>query len=76
MQHNCISPGAVRKEGADSLAGSGDKGKWFPTKRGEIYTGYKEEVVYSEDTEPLHRLPREVVMPHPCRQPRSGCMGL
>jgi len=22
-----------------------------------------------------HRLPREVVVPHPCRQPRSGWMG-
>ena len=24
---------------------------------------------------PWHRLPREVVLPHPCRQPRSGWMG-
>ena len=22
-----------------------------------------------------HSLPREVVLPHPCRQPRSGWMG-
>jgi len=27
---------------------------------------------YTEGSEALHRVPREVVVPHPCRQPRSG----
>ena len=32
----------------------------------------KEEVVYTEGSEALHRVHREVVVPHPCRHPRSG----
>ena len=32
----------------------------------------KEEVVYTEGSEALHSVHREVVVPHPCRQPRSG----
>jgi len=38
--------------------------------------GYKEGVSYSKGSEALHRLPREVVVPHPCRHPWSvgwGC---
>jgi len=27
---------------------------------------------YAEGSEALHRVHREVVVPHPCRQPRSG----
>jgi len=30
------------------------------------------EEVYTEGGEAVHRVPREVVVPHPCRQPRSG----
>ena len=28
-----------------------DKGKWFQTKRGQIYTGYKKEVFYNKGGE-------------------------
>ena len=42
------------------------------TKRGEVQVGCKEEVVHTEGSEALHRVPREVMVLHPCRQPRSG----
>ena len=38
--------------------------------------GYKEEFFFSESGEALHRVPREVVVPCPCRHPRSVWMRL
>ena len=44
-------------------------------KKGEILTGYKEEVLYNRVVRHWHRLPREVVGAHPWRHPRSGWRG-
>ena len=40
--------------------------------RVDFLTGCKENILYNEDSEALHRLPREVVVLHACRHPRSG----
>ena len=40
--------------------------------RGQIWIAHKEDDLYNNGSEALHRLPREVVVPHPCRHPWSG----
>ena len=40
------------------------------SKRGDL--GWIEGSFYTEGSEALHSVHREVVMPHPCRYPRSG----
>jgi len=68
-----IAKCAGKKEGdgffsrvcCDSTRGDGFK------LGGEIKVGYKGEDFYNKGSEAPHRLPSEVVVPHPCRQPRS-----
>ena len=38
-----------------------DKGMWFPTKREEIQTGYKEKVFYNKGGEALEQVVRDVM---------------
>jgi len=68
-----VSKGAGRK-GTDSLVGSlvTEQKEMAQTKRGEIWAGAKEKFFTLRAVRQWHRLHREVVLPHPCRQPRSG----
>jgi len=50
--------------------------KWLQTARREIEPGDKEEGLALRAVRQWHRLPREAVVPRPCRQPRSGWTGL
>ena len=51
------------------------KGKWFQTKRGEIYTGYKEEVFHNEGGEALAQVDQRDGG-CPLRHSRLGWIGL
>ena len=44
----------------------------FKLKEGRFRLDIRKKVFYNEGSEALRRVPREVVVPHPCRQPRSG----